>query len=507
MQQRNSSLSYLLYLLLVPFSGTAQNYTIKESATIVPDFLHEFFQIGPDQYLAMNFSAPHGAFSAKRDDWNTIATLYDKNLRQESSGPVKELAGKKYEATFEFSHRIQLFYSDAQRVLYSCEFDGAKRALVGTPEELFTIPNEYASFIKGFSADSAYSYLLCKSFEKKGKDEAYNGVVLDRQMHMVTKFSFALEGLREYIASTACVLSNQGLLHVITAVRVKSSKSDFRPLQYIISEVNNEGKSVSTQLDNLPEGLLAGMIWSAGENGLTYTGLCAKTKKIGFTSIVTGQYHSWSKKVSDIVETEFNKTAFFQNASAKYLKEIAKDGIPPEANLAGTYVLSDQSIMLIFEKSEIIYTSGEFSYSDTRTGNLYIVKLNPKKELDWVEVIGKNQQEPSNPVFTGFISMPDGKDGLYIFYHDDARNEKLESGDKAANALLGGDWRHLSLAAIHIGKDGSFSKKFIVDDYRADLLLAPARPFTAYANEVIYTSYNLKNVGRSTYRIGKIKIN
>ncbi len=85
--------------------------------------------------------------------------------------------------------------------------------------------------------------------------------------------------------------------------------------------------------------------------------------------------------------------------------------------------------MLIFEKSEIIYTSGDFSYSDTRTGNLYIVKLNPQKELDWVEVVAKNQQEPSNPVFTGFISMPDGKDGLYIFYHDDARNEKLESGE------------------------------------------------------------------------------
>ncbi len=131
-------------------------------------------------------------------------------------------------------------------------------------------------------------------------------------MHMVTKFSFTLEGLREYIASTTCVLSDQGLLHVITAVRVKSSKSDFRPLQYIISEVNNEGKSVSTQLDNLPEGLLAGMIWSVGEKGLSFTGLCAKTKKTGFTSIITGQYHSWSKKVSDIVETEFNKTAFFK---------------------------------------------------------------------------------------------------------------------------------------------------------------------------------------------------
>ncbi len=497
---------FLIYF--TPFSGITQNYAVKESTTLVPDFLHAYFQIGSEHYLAINYSSPHGALSSKRDEWTTTATIYDKTLRQVSSGLVKELVGKKYETAIRFSQHIQLVYSDAQGTVYTCEFVGDKAAFAGTPKELFTVSNENEEFESGFSEDSAYVYLLCKSYEKKGKDEACNGVILDRQMNIVTKFSFTLEGLREYIANTACTLSDKGLLHVITAVRVKSSKADYRPLQYLVTEVGSDGKSGSVQLNDLPEGLMANLIWSPEAEGFSFTGLLAKTKKAGFTTIITGHYSNLQSRVSDIKEAEFSNAVFFQNASAKYLRELAKEGIPAEARLIGSFTSGDHAIILILEPSEIIFTSrGNFSYTDTETGNIYIVRINAKKELDWVQTVPKKQQEPSNPVYTGTIAMSDGMDGVVIFYHDDERNEKLEGGNKAAGALLGGDWRHLSLAAVHIGKEGNVSKKFIIDDYHADLLLAPARSFSIYNKELIYTAYNLKNLGKSTYRIGVIKIN
>jgi hypothetical protein len=506
MVKRYSGVIFLSFFYLIPLIGIAQNYSVKESATLVTDFLHEFFQAAPDHYLALNFSAPHGAFSLKRDDMTTIATTYDKNLRQIRSSPIKELGGKKYETALEFHGHLELFFSDQKRAVYKSEFDISKGGLTGITEELFTNPNENATYLKGFSRDSSYTFLLCKSFDKKGKDEAYYGVVMDKEMNVVTKFSFFLEGLREYIGSTACVLSDQGLLTIITGVRVKASKADFRPLQYLVTEVSRDGKSGTSQISDLPEGLLANMEWTARENGLSFTGLMAKTKKAGYTGVVTGDYSSSEKKISNIRETDFGNTAFFQNASEKYLKELAKEGIPAEANLVATYTLSDHAIILILETSETIVTSGSFSYMDTNSGNIYIVKINQKQEPDWVQIVPKKQQEPTSPIYTGTVSMPDGKDGVFIFFHDDERNEKLEGGSKAAGALLGGDWRHLHLAAVHVSADGNIAKKYIVDDYRADLLLAPAQPHTIYDHEIIYTSYNLKSLGRSTYRIGAIKV-
>src|ERR1700733_5924901 len=263
----------LFVIFFVPLTGITQNYVVKESATLVPDFLHVFFRIDPEHYLTLNYSAPHGAFSAKRDDMTTVATLYDKNLRQVYSTPVKELGGKRYEAAIENPTGIQIFFSDARRTVYKSQFDMNKKGLADRGEELFTIPNETAEFSSGFSTDSAYCYLLCKSYDKKGKDVSYNGVIMDREMKIANKFSFVQNGLKEYISSTSCALSSGGTLYMITGVRVKSEKNDYRPIQYLVTDINGGGKPVIQELNDLPEGLLDGLAWTAGKDDLSFTGL------------------------------------------------------------------------------------------------------------------------------------------------------------------------------------------------------------------------------------------
>jgi hypothetical protein len=485
------------FFYLLPSVSQAQNYTVKEATVLNKDFLHDFLRIGEDRYLLLNYAGPHGFFSEKRDDKTTVAVVYDKGLRQLSTVPVKDLGGKTYHGAIELHQHIQVFFSDDRHSVYKQGFDGVKCSLSDGAEELFTIPFEYQSFYKGFSADSSYSFFICKSYEKKGKDAAYNGVVMDRQFNVLTKFSFILNGVREYIAGTQYVVSPEGLLFAITAVRVKPTKSDFRPLQYIITEVSSEGKSASTMVEGLPEGLLAGVRWMPNEKGLSFVGLLAKTKKSGFTSVITGEFSSWQKKITGVKEL----------AGENLLKGAGKDGIPADAALVGTYAMEGHAAMLILEPSQTYISSrGNFVYSDTRAGNLYVVKMDMERGVDWVKVIPNNQAEPSDPVFTGAIFMPDGKDGLYAFFHDNNRNENIEGGAKAAMALLGGGWRNLSLAAVHINGDGSFTKKYIVDDYSADHLLAPTQPFAVYHNEILYTSYDLKPAGTSNFRVGIIRV-
>jgi hypothetical protein len=503
--------TYLFFLFaaifcFLPFCGIAQNFTVRESPSLVNDFIHAFFRIAPDHYLALNYSAPHGAFSAKRDDRATIATVYDKNLGQISSSPIKDLAGFKYETAFQVNGKMQLFFSDAQRVVYTAELDYRSMTFKGVPLRLFAIPHEIFQFEVGFSEDSVYSYVLCKSHENKGKDQLYTGVVLDKNVQVVNTFSFPIEGLREYITTTRVALSRQGMLYIISAINVKTTKSDFRPLQYLVSSIDKEGQPKNTLLGGLPQGLLDLSIWSAEENKLSFTGLLAKAKKSGFTTAINGTFESSESQPSGLRQVDLSTLAFFQNAEAKYLKTLGREGIPAEATLTQSFTFADGSTVLILDQSEVRVTMGSFTYTDTQSGNLYVVRFGPGRNLEWVQVVPKRQTEPTYPIFTGAIAMPDGQGGVDLFFHDDEKNENLDPGDKATTAILGADWRRVHLAAVHVSKDGSMTKKYIIDDLRADLLLAPAKPYSLFDGELIYTSYNLKSLGKSTYRIGMIKV-
>jgi len=501
-------LSFIAILLsiLFPIASFAQNFAIKESTTEYADFLHDFIYVNPSRYVCINYSGPHGAFSMKRDDKTTIVSGYDAALKEIYSLPVKELGGKKYEGAVSFHNQVSLFFSDNAK-LYKCAVDVNKGTLINPPIEIGPATAGAGNFMKGFSADSTRCYAICRSHESKSKDELYSGVVMDSQSNVLTRFSFTAEGLREYVANRTCVLSAEGALHIIQAIRVKAPKDDYRPLQYVVTDVGVDGISTTTLLSGLPEGLFADVTWRDNGNALSFSGLLAKTKKIGFQSVLSGEYRIADKKLTNLAEKEYSNSPALQNNNEKYVKEIQREGIPQEASLASTYSDADGSTLLILEKTQFIETfSNGFNYTDVRSGDLYVLRVKANHELDWIKAIPKNQLEPMAYTFTGILSMPDQHGGIFLFFQDNQRNENIEPGGKATQTTLQGGWRNISLAEIHIDKDGGMTKKFIFDNSAVDFHLAPQQPFLVHNKVLIFTSYNQKTLGRSNFRVGTIEV-
>jgi hypothetical protein len=253
--------------------------------------------------------------------------------------------------------------------------------------------------------------------------------------------------------------------------------------------------------------LFANSTWTGDDKKLTFCGLLAKTKKTGFTTIVSGEYNISQKTISGVKETELATSSFLQNSTEKYLKGISKEGIPGEAGLVASFAEPDGSVILILEKTQMIQTrSNGFDYTDFRSGDLYVVRIKAMNELDWIKIIPKNQLEPMAYTFTGIISTADGKGGVLLIFHDNGKNENTDAGDKASQATLQTGWKNISLAVVAIHKDGTISKKFIFDNSTTDFHLAPQQPYLINRNTLVFTSYDQKTMGRSNYRIGIIQI-
>jgi hypothetical protein len=508
MKIKTSCFVLLFILTANSFFAYSQKYTIKESETIYPDYFHNFFRLNtnPRQYVVVNFEGTHGAFGPKRAQINMVA-IYNDQLKLVSTNTVNGLDEKKYITGISSGNNLFIFSNDDRMNVYKCGLNPENGSAHGSTEKLFSFTEEYYKFFYGASPDSSYYYLVCMNHDRKSKDQKYDGVILDKQMNVFNKFSFVISDLREYIATTNFALSNKGILNVISAVRVKTNKSDYTPVDYILTHVDNKGSSYNKILSDIPAGFFGDITWQAKDDGLAFTGLLSKSKKDGFSEILCGSFDEQKQKIVDIKDISINKFSSLQNATQKFAKEIVKDGISNNADLDASYTLKDGSLIMILEEGNInqfIY-DGTFNNENSYSGNVYVVKINARKELEWLKIITKNQIEPEGKIFTGIATMKDDNDGIHIFFHDYSKNENAESDSKPDRATIQGKFKNIDLASVYISKDGKVSKQFLLNGRESELHLTTTN-FLSLTNEIIFTSYDRKNLGRSQYRIGLISL-
>jgi hypothetical protein len=505
--KKNFLTTLLAAALCFPVMIAAQSVTIKEVADRQSDYTRDFFRPVPDRYLTIHYASPHGPFSYKRNTKHTEIIGYDAKLNEVYNTPIKELSGNKYLGSIVLDKKLHIFYSDNKKV-FRCELDPNTGAVTGTPANVFTATDKPISFYSGFSADSAYCYAMFRCAPFGEKDEKFNGVVLDRKMNVVTKFSFKLEKLRSYIDKTTCVLSPEGLLFIVNSIKVKPSKKDYRPLQFLVTEINKEGNSVTTHLDQLPQGQLSNMVWKTNKNGISFTGLLSATEKEGYKTILSGEFNSWQKKITGIKQAPFSEATYWQRASGQLLQQIKSEGINAKAELINSFEGDDGSLTLVLQPTDIVFRlRGNYSYTDAYTFSLYIVKVSPARELNWVQVIPLNQHEPFFPMYSSAISLCPNKKDLYLFFHDSEKNAKPGTDEKLTGIILSDSWdSNIQLVAAVIKDDGSLSRSPVGKNIDPDHHLAPREEHAVCDNEIIYTSYNRRNAGRSTYKLGLIKI-
>ena len=416
-----------------------------------------------------------------------------------------------------------MFSVDGQGDVHKSELNLLDGNSIESADKIFSFSGEHFSFKKGSSPDSSRYFLLCESHDTKDKNNSYAGVIMDKGMNVLNKFSFTAYEERDDVLSTEYLLSNSGTLVLIRSVKQKTNKKDFTPITYVAQQVGSNGKTSTYSLTGLPDGLLDHVAWQLKENDLYFAGLLAKKKKSDFTSIINGEFNLAERKLSNIKETEFAKVDYLQTSSDKYINDVAKSGIPAEVSLLSTFYNKDGSSYLLYEVNNTrdfdaygpyLAAGGAFgtrsqfgSRTDYTTGNIFVAKLTATKQLEWLRIIGKNQIEPASNKYVGPVYLKDSEDRIHLIFHDDVQNTQAEPQKKMNRAELEKPFRRaISMASVQIDKSGNLKKQFIYDNQSTDYFLSPRDFVTKQNNQFIYTSYRYRNAGKSSYRLGTIMI-
>jgi hypothetical protein len=507
MLKTNILAALLLFLHGIPADGWSQTVIIKESQEKKTFYLHEFFRPAPGTYVTIHNGAPHSLYDVYyNSNKQTVITGYDAGMNQIYTNPLPELFKKQYLGTIQVNKQLHLFYAEKEQV-YAYTVDGITGKEKGKHTPLFkatTIPH---GFIKGYSPDSTLCFGVAK-VPASGHDQLFDGVVMDTSLKVVTRFTFAIGDIRHATISTTCILTPEGILYVINCVNTKPGKA-YRPLTYLVTEINKEGKTTTTLLEDLPDGRLANMIWTHSPNGLSFTGLLAKEKKEDFTVLLSGEFNGESKKVTGMKEVTLSDVAYWQQVPAGYLPKIRK-GIPQTASMINHFKLVDGSIYLIVQPFESLDLSTPSRLdARTTTGNIYLFRIKPDRDLEWIQVIPMDQTELTLPQFTGALAtLYKGKD-LLVFFHEYKDNSGPLPAEKTSRVILSNSKPPLQLTAFHVKENGSLNRVLrAAHPIGINHLLSPNAPFAAFDGELLYGSYHYaSNVfGNHTHKPTRIVI-
>jgi hypothetical protein len=502
MNKRTFSLA-MLAVYLAPAIVFGQTLTIKESPKEKADYLHKFFKPAPDRYLAINYASPHSAFGYDRNTSNTEITCYDSSLNEVYSTRVQALKGNKYVESIEIDQKHYILFADNKKI-FRCELNPSDGQLKGSPAEILSVTKKTEEAYTGVSSNNN----LCFAVFTDEKNEVYEGVIMDKQLNVITKFAYEPGKIKGKIRQSWCILSNEGTLYIVNRIDVNSGNNDYRPKQYLVTEISRDGKAVSTPLTDLPSGLIHNMVWKVDKNVLSFVGLLSRSEKEIYTVILSGEFSSSQKKIINLNQSLINDAAYWQKATGKYLLAY-QSGIGTSNEIVSSIIGDDGSVTMVLLTTDIRYISrGSYYASDASTRDAVVVKISPDHELAWLQFVPLGQQESNTFSYSGVIATSPNKKDLLLFFHDNTRNySSPPDGSYSGVTLLKDVWyKDIDLAVVHIAEDGTVTRKSAGATVDPDFHFAGREPYFIAGNEIIYTSYNIKNAGRSKYRPGLIKI-
>jgi len=508
------------FICFLPFLSQSQKYSLKEAEDVWDDYLHEqFFLPRTGQTLLFNYASPHGGFSYNRKTDNTTVIAYDTKMRKKYTVEVKELAGKKYETSIANNNSLFIFYTDKDGTVYKTEFDPSNGSTTGT-QKVFSYKADRQEFFKGVSPDSSHYFVSCKSSTGKSGSEDYTGVVMDRQMNTVAKFSTSSNAERRDIVATDQLVSNNGTMFILSTVEVKSERGSYYPFEQQIKQITADGNTTTSVLSNLPEGLFDNVSWSVDGNNIVFNGLLSKTKKGNYTSVVSGKFDVAAKKVTNVKEAELAQVSYIQTSTHSLVKDIVKEGIPTDVSLVSHFYNSDKSSYILLEENNSrnhsmgqYYATGgalgstsQFGATNYFNDNVYVIKLSPPGEVVWLKVVAKKQIQSEREVYSSVAVMKDSKNGLHFFFNDHTKNTDAEPNKKVSTVHLNPKMNNTSLACAYITADGKMTKTILQNNEDAEHFFSPEGFSLVGNNKMLYTSYKARNMGKSTFRLGSLDV-
>lgn len=502
MNKRTLSLA-MLAISLTPAIGYSQTATIKESTTEKGDYLHEFFKPEPNRYISIDYAGPEDIFGHNRNFGSTKITCYDSSLNEVYAVPVKALKGEKYLKSIDIDQKQHIIFASNKRIS-RFELNPADGQAKGSPVELLTVSKKTETAYTGVSSDKNLGFAVFTD-----EDETfYEGVIMDKQLNVVTKFSYPIGKIKGRIRESWCILSPEGTLFIVNRIDVSSGTSDYRPKQYLVTEITKDGKTTSTPLTDLPPGLIHNMVWKVDKNVLSFVGLLSRAEKEIYTVIISGEFSSAQKKITNLNQSLITDAAYWQKATGKSLLQY-QNGIGTGNEIVSSIVGDDGSVTMVLLTTGMTYINrGSYYAFDAHTRDAVVVKISPGHELDWLQFIPLSQQESNTLSFSGLIATSPNKKDLLLVFNDNIKNHTLQPDDPHAGVTLLKDkwYQDIDLTVAHISENGTLTRRSASAKADPDFHFTGREPHLTTGNEIIYTSYNVKNAGRSKYRPGVIRI-
>ncbi|RFM36991.1 hypothetical protein [Chitinophaga silvisoli] len=454
-----------LSALFVPIAR-AQKITVNESEADSKIDVHRSFPAGQGKMLDLQYD------DGRRDKSTTI-TLYNEHLKQGYSKQLTALDGKSFEEGISVGNKVFLLYSADKHkdgTFYELNPEDGSLNATGASIELKGASLKYT----GTSPDSSHFYLLLRSYSQS-RPYSYTGVVIDRQMKVVTKVMVTEpEGKR--IEDRQFALSNEGLLNLITAKSVKSGRDeDYNPLEYTVTQVDPKGHSKAVVMGALPAGLQTLSSCKAVGNNVQFMGLGSPGKEKYYASLVTGTFDLASGKAEKVKQTPLPEE-YLRNQSEPIAEFSTKDG--------GQIIVLERKLFIpqarYFESKEVAVPIGNpnISYAGNTTmikreygptgsvhyefGDLYVFKFNQQQELEWKQKITKHQIATGFEQYGGTIVLKTADDGLRFLFMDSRKNTEVDPAKSKVAYLPKKKQKNiLAIACVSATKDGKFSKVFI----------------------------------------------
>ncbi len=518
-------------LLIVLFSSCiscltfAQKYSLNASAEKFEDYLNEQYYLpATGQYLLVNFASPHGSYNPKRDFDKTTVIGFDKMLKKTFSLDVPELSKQVFITGKLMNNKLLFFYADQNNVVYKAEMNPLNGVVSGSEKAVElnrNILDGLKTSVRGLrttsSLDQSKFMIALENREKKDDNQTYEILVYDNAVKKVGKYTIRQGAESDKVVRTGFLLGNDGRVYIVSTI-LKDKKS-ISPLEYLIQVAGSEGTSSST-ISGLPEGLVNHLKWMIQKNTLSFVGLLAKVKKGNFTHLISGDFEMNEKKLSGLKEQAFVEVYGVSSATDYYTKKLKGEGLPSESTLDNYIVNPDKSAYIIFEDNNSkafgndisaggFLQSSSVSGNDYFAANLYVVKLTPKNDIAWVNVIAKNQGQMADNENINAVSITDKQGGLHILFNDDNDRIDAQPSAKISKTYFNGKLKGVSLFSTYISADGKKVSKSVVQNYeKEEFYFAPHR-VTVLENEhrIFYTPFRLRNSGNSEFKLGTIEIN
>ncbi len=182
---------------------------------------------------------------------NYTATICDAELKNILFKELGFLDNKTYQFTFFSSGTLYMFAMDKNESLMKYEVNPKTFALVGSPENIFSVDDDVVEYRSVYSKDSAFFSILCRHHKKKGTDDHFSGIVFNQAFSIVNRYEFSSLVSSDDVTAINFMLSETGTTAVI-CTGVKQKKKSDNEIKYSTTIISVNEKPVTKLVSGFP---------------------------------------------------------------------------------------------------------------------------------------------------------------------------------------------------------------------------------------------------------------